>query len=878
MGPAFEVTVIPRAGSGSSREQRAPASATGAGGRCVISWAREQQQAKWTRRLDRGLLLLASRAYAALETSRVQERTKQGQFEADEAVRRQPGNAFRADRDEPSGIGRSGFLSRRGGAASRDELECGSEGVLGPAWRDSIFSVMPVHLHTDGAAAGGSSSAGSEAGSVGAGAAAAASAAGAGTDDAGVPGSSSALPSLGLAGGVEAADETALGELAGVDLRELHARWVLLRAWGARFVGVAGLVDVSAGEGSSSLAALMVEAAQDRLPTEAKSALWEGAVLASTQRRSAGEAAPADSFILTRARKPAVTVNRHTALSTISAQRFRDAALTIPGALERCVKTDLPALLVAASASAKLAGCRQEPSSLQAVFRAMCFSHSVLRYSVVAQTAEQLSTKRPVELRNAERAFCAQLAGEHADDFGGPYRAMLAVLEEEVQPEAAEVARDRAAESAKQFAPVMLASEATERLSTLRKTVGAVPLFRLAPNARTGAAVGEETGLRDEVVPLPGRTMLEAAGSVVAAAALTPLYETVGVMMGVALRTGTPLGLRLAPIIWQRLLDALTSRGRWSAGDGLLNGRAAGRRTAHTHSLVTRADVRAFETRASTTLPGEEAEAAEAAAASWDGAVGAMACGILTQVPGPMLSLFSWRELEAGVAGEATVDVAALRSSTLYEGVASRLGSTHPSTGYAHQAKSTVEMFWTVLEQFSQHERSQYLRYVWGRSRLPSTNAVLGTGGETPGGAVAGTADAGARSGDDDGMLGIITGGLRLRHLLAVMPIPPTIMAEYRRAMLPALRRSGRSRSSDADVSPTAYAAAEAFMKPSDEAAVAKVASKMPLPTASTCFGRLKLPSYPSFSIMAAKLRFVLSHCDDIDADSNSAALHVARL
>jgi hypothetical protein len=608
-------------------------------------------------------------------------------------------------------------------------------------------------------------------------------------------------------------------------------------------------------------------------------------VLAATQRCGPGDPTPADSFVLTRTRKPAVTVNRHRALTAISSQRAREEALAIPGAVDGgLVKENLEDLRLTAAAVSKLAGCRTEPSSLQAVLRAAVYSDSVLRDSVVAQTAAQLSRLLPVELRNAERAFCAQLAGEHADDFGGPYRAVLAVMEEEIQPEAVEVAQDRAAEAASRFKSVMSKAEALPLRMELRKTAGAVPLFRLAPNARSGTAVGEETGLRDEVVPLPGRTMLEAAGSVVGAAALTPLYETVGVMMGVALRTGTPVGLRFAPVIWQRLLEALTSGGRWASGEGLVLGGGARRHAQHTHSLITRVEARAFDTRASSTLPGEEGDAAEAAASSWDGPIGAMASGMLTQVPGVMLRLFSWRELEAGVAGEAEVDIAALRSSTLYEGTASRLGSAAASTGYASSVKDTVEAFWGVLEGFSQHERSQYLRFVWGRSRLPSTDAALGTAGETPGGASAGTAADSSRAAavpagdEDDGMLGVITGGLRLRHLFTTVPIPKTILTEFRKAMLPALRRSSKARAAQQDISPAVYAQAEAFMTTADEAAVAKVVARMPLPTASTCFGKLKLPTYPSPSIMATKLRYVLSNCDDIDADNNTAAHQVATL
>jgi len=49
-------------------------------------------------------------------------------------------------------------------------------------------------------------------------------------------------------------------------------------------------------------------------------------------------------------------------------------------------------------------------------------------------------------------------------------------------------------------------------------------------------------------------------------------------------------------------------------------------------------------------------------------------------------------------------------------------------TEYAEGCKPTdrvVQYFWTVLKDFSQAERVLYLRFVWGRSRLPVSRSAF---------------------------------------------------------------------------------------------------------------------------------------------------------
>ncbi|OMJ70944.1 hypothetical protein SteCoe_30969 [Stentor coeruleus] len=80
--------------------------------------------------------------------------------------------------------------------------------------------------------------------------------------------------------------------------------------------------------------------------------------------------------------------------------------------------------------------------------------------------------------------------------------------------------------------------------------------------------------------------------------------------------------------------------------------------------------------------------------------------GISAVVPVDYLNLFSWKQLETLICGTVDVDVDILKENTDYEGCG--LSDQH------------IQYFWEILKEFSQKERSLYLKFVWGRSRLPS--------------------------------------------------------------------------------------------------------------------------------------------------------------
>jgi len=82
--------------------------------------------------------------------------------------------------------------------------------------------------------------------------------------------------------------------------------------------------------------------------------------------------------------------------------------------------------------------------------------------------------------------------------------------------------------------------------------------------------------------------------------------------------------------------------------------------------------------------------------------------GLEQVIPSGLLRLLSWNELEMLVCGKPILDVELLKENTLYSGCS--------------ENDELIKNFWKCLEEFNAEERASYLRFVWGRSRLPLTS------------------------------------------------------------------------------------------------------------------------------------------------------------
>ncbi len=73
-----------------------------------------------------------------------------------------------------------------------------------------------------------------------------------------------------------------------------------------------------------------------------------------------------------------------------------------------------------------------------------------------------------------------------------------------------------------------------------------------------------------------------------------------------------------------------------------------------------------------------------------------------------IIKLFTWKELQLRVCGVNDIDLVILKKNTLYFGL--------------DKNSNLVEMFWNVLASFTKEQRCGFIRFVWGRSRLPPSS------------------------------------------------------------------------------------------------------------------------------------------------------------
>jgi len=204
------------------------------------------------------------------------------------------------------------------------------------------------------------------------------------------------------------------------------------------------------------------------------------------------------------------------------------------------------------------------------------------------------------------------------------------------------------------------------------------------------------------------------------------MYSFVGKLMGVAIRGKHILNLDLPSMVWKQLvgseinindlegidrhcykfLEELSLLGLEESGEE--NFEYKGYTWSHTSSDGTVVELR--PNGVEIPVKWEEREAYREAILDWRLnefrlQVEHIKKGMGTIVPVQLLSLFTWQELELNVCGKAHIDVDFLRENTKYQGFS--------------EDDKYVQMLWEVLRGFSDKQRELFLRFAWGRSRLP---------------------------------------------------------------------------------------------------------------------------------------------------------------
>lgn len=70
-----------------------------------------------------------------------------------------------------------------------------------------------------------------------------------------------------------------------------------------------------------------------------------------------------------------------------------------------------------------------------------------------------------------------------------------------------------------------------------------------------------------------------------------------------------------------------------------------------------------------------------------------------------ILQLMDWQQIEIRCCGEKEINVERLKSITSYP--------------YCEKDHRIVGRFWRTFDRFNEEEKQLYLKFVWGRSRLP---------------------------------------------------------------------------------------------------------------------------------------------------------------
>jgi hypothetical protein len=243
-------------------------------------------------------------------------------------------------------------------------------------------------------------------------------------------------------------------------------------------------------------------------------------------------------------------------------------------------------------------------------------------------------------------------------------------------------------------------------------------LMRLSPNGR------RQDGMNtDKYLPNPS------------ASHTTPnvlgMYNFVGRLMGTSLRHRFCLPFDFAPAVWKRLVRQPVGLQDIEEVDSSVAETLAAIRDCVSNGVTNQAQFAAAFPGVTWSIPRTDGhpmelvrggasiavtfatrmEFVQAAIAQWVRSfavpIEAIRRGLLSVVPERAMRLLTWKELEILVAGRPEIDVDDLRKHTVYEGY--------------DENDATIRHFWSVLRSITPEERTLFIRFAWGRSRLPIT-------------------------------------------------------------------------------------------------------------------------------------------------------------
>lgn len=204
------------------------------------------------------------------------------------------------------------------------------------------------------------------------------------------------------------------------------------------------------------------------------------------------------------------------------------------------------------------------------------------------------------------------------------------------------------------------------------------------------------------------------------------MFQFLGKLMGIAIRNKEYLDLRLPSLLWKQLVQQVPSTEDLRAVDLLTVSHieersvffASGAEVDEGTEAVSTFSVYGLDGRlhglvANGKMKPVTAENVETWAQmtlefklhEFDEQIEAIQRGLAAIVPQKLLLLFTWQELEMMVCGHCQTDIGLLKAKTVYVDCA--------------ESEPHIRYFWNVLNSFTEEQRSDYIKFVWGRARLP---------------------------------------------------------------------------------------------------------------------------------------------------------------
>jgi hypothetical protein len=235
-----------------------------------------------------------------------------------------------------------------------------------------------------------------------------------------------------------------------------------------------------------------------------------------------------------------------------------------------------------------------------------------------------------------------------------------------------------------------------------------LPLFEPVPNASTKLADNQ-----DAFVPRakPSRVQLKA-------------FAFFGMFLGLIMRTRNYVELRFPPIFWKALGLSTITLGDCFAIDAKFKQFMEQLATLDSTELVWEMAALSFSYEGHDLVPGGSTIPVTLANSlefkhkleqykmeQFTQQCAAVRKGLGFVVPVQLLSLFTWTEIEFMICGEQTINIDLLQDTCEYR-------------GSYNKNSPPVKLFWRALrERFTEKDRELFLRFVWGRTRLPATKS-----------------------------------------------------------------------------------------------------------------------------------------------------------